>query len=589
MRRGLRLLRVPQVASGRSVKVHWNDWTAETFARAQREDKVVLLSLSATWCSGCRVMDRTTFADEEVAGLINEHFIPVRVDSDRRPDINDRYNMGGWPSTVFLTPDGNIIWGATYIPPNDMRQLLLQFKTGYQRYKQKILEEIRARDEKTRKFEIAVTRGKAELNIELFRRTVNGIILTFDPVYGGFGRAPKFPMVASTEVMMQAFYETGGEDFLQVIVKTLDAMGDLGIYDHDEGGFFRYAAEENWSAPHYEKILEDNAHLVRLYLDASVLLNMQRYRDKAKHALSYLMRHLADHERGVFYASQAADEDYYTLPPEQRRARPSPPIDRTVFCNWNAEMAQTLLKAWAVLGDESYRDLALRCIRFLASTMWMGDTVYHAFDQKPAEGGLLRDYVGLLRALLAAFEATGEADWLQRAETLASLMGRLFWSPIDQGLVDRIPGPDDVGELKDVRKDIVENAWASDCLARVSVYTGKGEFRERAVQIMSGFPDYLGQYGHFTAQYALCLDRLIRPPVEIDLVLDRSTASEAMKRTALAAYLPRRIVRHLTRDSAVSRGHDGSRVPAAYVCVNGTCQPPALTPEELIQRLDALH
>lgn len=571
------------------MKIQWNDWTAETFARAQREDKVVLLSVSATWCHGCRVMERTTFADEEVARLINDNFIAVRVDTDRRPDINDRYNMGGWPSTVFLTPDGNIIWGATYIPPNDMRQLLLQFKTGYQRYKQKIFDEIKARDEKTRKFEIAPTRGKAELNIELFRRSVNGIILTFDPIYGGFGRAPKFPMVASIEVMMQAFYETGGEDFLQVIVKTLDAMGDLGMYDHYEGGFFRYASDENWSAPHYEKILEDNAQLVRLYLDASVLLNMQRYRDKAKHALSYLMRNLADPERGIFYGSQAADEDYYTLPPEQRRTRKAPPIDTTIFCNWNAEMAQSLLKAWAVLGDENYRDFALRCVNFLASTLWVDDTVYHAFDKKPAEKGLLRDYVGLLRALLGAFEATGDPEWLKKAEALACVMDKLFWSPIDQGLMDRMAGPDDVGELRDIKKDIVENSWASDCFTRLSVYLGKAEFRERAVQIMSGFPDYLGQYGHFTAQYALCVDRLIRPPVEIDLVLDRSPQSEALKRAAMAAYLPRRIVRHWTKESAAARGREDSKVPAAYVCVNATCQAPASTPEELIQRLDNLH
>src|SRR5436190_18668966 len=188
--------------------IEWLPWSAETFARARRERKPVLLSITAAWCRACHEMDRTTYADPQVADLIRDRFVPVRVDCDRRPDINDRFNLGGWPTTAFLTPKAELLGGATYVARDQMKQLLVQLKHGYAANKARIAEEIARRDEKIREALQPQQTGVAQLTMEVFRKSLRGIVATHDSLYGGFGKAPKFPLVASLRIVLQAYYET---------------------------------------------------------------------------------------------------------------------------------------------------------------------------------------------------------------------------------------------------------------------------------------------------------------------------------------------------------------------------------------------
>src|SRR5262245_43056037 len=192
-------------------------------------------------------MDETTYGDAEVAGLLNQGYVAVRVDTDRRPDINERYNMGGWPTTAFLTPRGDLLGGTTFVPRDQMKQLLVQLKVGYQRERHRLKDEISRRDEKIAQVLERAPAGVPALTIEIFRKTVRGIVATFDTLHGGFGNAPKFPLVASLRVVLQALYETQGPDFQQVILRTLDAMGDRGMFDSVAGGFFHYVTNDVWS------------------------------------------------------------------------------------------------------------------------------------------------------------------------------------------------------------------------------------------------------------------------------------------------------------------------------------------------------
>src|SRR6185295_8967591 len=278
--------------------VRWYEWSDEAFRKAQAEDKPIVMDLTAPWSHGCKVMNEQTYGDEEVAAALNRDYVPVRVDCDRRPDINDRFNLGGWPTTAFLTPNAELLGGATFVARDQMKQLLVQLKAGYTANRHGIVEEIARRDEKIREALEPQFTGVPQLTMEIFRKTVRGIVATHDSLYGGFGKAPKFPLVPSLRVALQALQETQGPDFRQILTKTLDAMADRGMYDHEQGGFFHYVTNDTWTMARFEKLADDNAGLIRLYLDASLVMSQEKYQAKALHALEWARKRLLDPDRG---------------------------------------------------------------------------------------------------------------------------------------------------------------------------------------------------------------------------------------------------------------------------------------------------
>jgi uncharacterized protein YyaL (SSP411 family) len=517
----------------RPAKVKWFDWTEEAFRKAEAEDKPIVLSISATWCHGCRVMDETTYSDDDVAGVLNSEYVPIRVDSDRRPDLNERYNLGGWPTTAFLTPSGGLLGGTTYVDPAQMKQLLAQLKSGYAVHKHRLGEEIARRDAKIAQVRQAPPAGLAALSMEVFRKTIRGIVATFDPAYGGFGQAPRFPLVASLRVVLQALYETDGPDFRQVLTKTLDAMADRGMYDHEDGGFFHYAINDLWTVARFEKIAEDNAGLIRLYLDASLVSGQEKCLGKALHALVWAKTRLWDEERGVFYGSQAADEDYYIAVPKERAKRTPPPVDRTLYTPACAAMASAFLRAAEVTGDASLAETGKRALESLLGECVRDGEVAHYHDGQPRLFLLARDAIVLGEALLDAYDHTGERRFLEQAEDLAASLTTRFWSAEEKGIVDRLADPAERGEAGRPRKSIQENALAAAILARLWRHGAGDHHRDQAERLLLGYPDFLDGYGHLTAEYALAADWLVRPPTEIQAGPGR-----------LKPYVPRRVILH---------------------------------------------
>lgn len=477
------------------MAVQWNEWASEAFERARREDKLVLLSLVAPWSALCDQMDRTTFADATIADELHREYVPVRVNADARPDIHERYHVGVLPSTVWLTPEGEIIWASSYIPPDDMKMMLEQFRTNFRKNRAQIYESIKYREERVAKIDRLMTTGRSTLSRKIVSETVDGILRTFDQAHGGFGAEAKFPHAASLELLLSVYWESGDASVRRVLEKTLDAICSW-LLDPVEGGFFRYAADPLWRTPQTEKLLGDNAALVTLLLDAAAVMGKPTYRESALKSLQWILKTLAD-PSGAFRNSQKADAFYYLDP---KRANP-PPVDAAVYCDSNARTVEALLKAWAATGDERYRTAASKCLKALAPR------------------NLLRDHVALLRARLAWFEATGEHKPDPR-----EILTRFSF---EGGLGDRVVAPEDVGLLKTPRKEIVESAQFVEALHRLG---------EPAEEILTGFPDYSGQYGHFTATYALAADRLTRPAVEI-------TTPPEFRREAFAVYAARKILR----------------------------------------------
>ena len=515
-----------------SNAVRWFEWSEEAFQKAQAEDKPIVLDLTAPWSHGCRVMDAQTYGDPEIVEFLNRDYVPMRVDCDRRPDLNDRFNLGGWPTTAFLTPNGELLGGATFVARDQMKQLLVQLKAGYAANRHRIAEEIARRDQKIREALEPQYTGVAQLTMEIFRKTIRGIVATHDPVYGGFGKAPKFPLVPSLRVALQAFHETQGPDFRAILSKTLDAMADKGMYDQEQGGFFHYVTNDTWTMARFEKLAEDNAALIRLYLDAALVMNQEKYAAKAFHALEWVRTRLLDPDRGVFFGSQTADDDYYGTSPTDRARRTPPPVDRTVFVPASAAMASTFLRAAQSNGAGVLAETAVRGLDWLLRECVRDGAVAHYHDGQPRLFVLARDPIALASALLDAYEHTGAKKYLETAETMTEDVLRRFWSDAERGIVDRAVDAVDRGDLSRTKKNMPENALAAENFARLWRLTGADRHKRCAEKILLSYPDFEDSYGHPTAEYALAADWLVRAPEEALPTPE-----------GLRPFLPRRLVK----------------------------------------------
>jgi uncharacterized protein YyaL (SSP411 family) len=352
---------------------------------------------------------------------------------------------------------------------------------------------------------------------------------TFDPLHGGFGQAPKYPLVGSLRVVLQALHETQGPDFQQVFLKTLDAIGDRGLFDPVDGGWYHYSTNDLWTLPRFEKLTEDNAGLIKLFLDASLVTGRKKYLERAALAVGWARSTLLDPERGVFGGSQFADEEYFTARPEVRAQRPTPAVDRTVYTNASAAMASAFLRAAQVEGAPDLAETALRGLDWLFRECVTSDGVAHLHDGRPALPVLLRDAAALASAAIDAYDHTGEKRWLDHAVALVEEIPRRFWTEAQRALADRAVDALERGELAKLRVNLHENASVAESFARLFRIAGRDDHRQWAEKLLLAFPDFYDGYGHQTAEYAIAADWIVRPP-------------EKVAGAALEAYWPRRVV-----------------------------------------------
>jgi len=577
------------------TRVNWFEWNDEAFAKAKAEDKPILLDIGAVWCHWCHRMDADTYNHPQVAALINEYLVPIKVDNDRRPDINARYNMGGWPTTAFLTPEGEIITGATYVPPTQMIALMRQVLQAYHGNKDTVLEQTaqlaRQREEASR----PRAREGARLSWGIVTQIVGSIARHYDPVYGGFGDAPKFPQAEAYDLLLAEYVNGGRRDMrlIDMTLKSLIAMGSGGMYDQVEGGWFRYSTTRDWSVPHFEKMLEDHARLLVTYLNAYQVTRDEHIKLVAVKSLNYLMNTLYDEERGTFAGSQDADEEYYALSLTERRQRQTPFIDWTVYTDWNAMMASALLSASFVLGEASYRDRALRLLDYLWATCHDAatDTLFHFIDgDGPHLPGLLNDHARLAQAELAAFQCTGALPHLDRARTLAQAMLDHLADAEGGGFFDRLDDAQAPGALRTRLKPMAENSTTADVFITLSHLTGHQDYLRVGETALLVFEDRYPGYEYMAAAYGLAVNHAVNEPTEIAVVgaMDDPRA-QALLAAAWQTYAPWRIVLPLdpARDTAAisARRLPASSVPVAYVCRGSTCSAPVSEPAALVEML----
>ena len=617
--------------------VDWYAWGEEAFARARAEDKPILLSVGYAACHWCHVMEHESFEDEETARVMNEHFVPVKVDREERPDVDGLYmdavvsltGHGGWPMTVFLTPEGKPFYGGTYFPPEPrfnmpaFTEVLLAVADAYKSRRQDVERQAGVLVEAIQ--EASARPPSAEpLTTGLLAQAVSALGRQFDPVHGGFGGAPKFPPASTLEFLLR----TGREDALEMARTTLDRMAEGGIYDHLGGGFHRYAVDAIWLVPHFEKMLYDNAQLASVYLHGWAATGEEDWRRVAEETLDYMLRELRLPEGG-FASAQDADTEgeeglTYTWTPEEIRAvlgedhpewlapfeggrsiirgdilaearaqllaarmqRAQPLRDDKALAGWNGLALAALAEAAYRLGRSDYLDAARALGEFLLGPLSDGNgRLLRTFREGDARiSAYLEDYANVANGLLELHWATGDLRWLEEARRLAGLAVELFADRERGGFyVDAPEGDGLVARRKefDDHPTPSGNSMLAFVLVRLARVYGDDELERQAVGVFR-LARSLAERAPGAVGYLLCaLDLHFSPPREIAVVGD----SEELRRTALEGFQPSRVYAFSPRPTdrvpllAGKDLVDGS--PAAYVCERFACQRPVTTPAEL--------
>jgi uncharacterized protein YyaL (SSP411 family) len=614
--------------------VDWYPWGEDALERARREDKPVLLSIGYAACHWCHVMAHESFEDEQTAAVMNERFVNVKVDREERPDLDSLYmdavvamtGHGGWPMTVFLTPDGEPFLGGTYFPPEPrhglpaFRQILVAVSDAYRERREDVARQAAALVDALQQT-VAISQSGEPLAESLLGEAVRGLRRQFDEEWGGFGGAPKFPPASVLEFLLRMHHRNGDEEALRMVTRTLDGMAAGGMYDLLGGGFHRYSVDERWLVPHFEKMLYDNALLAPVYLHAWVVTGEDRYRAVTEETIDYLLRELRLPEGG-FASAQDADTDgveglTFTwtvddgVPAEllhpfehgrsilrghldetlrqrlidQREQRAKPLRDDKAIAAWNGLTLAAVAEAGRRLDRADLLDAARELAEFLLGPLSdEHGRLYRSWRRGRARhNGFLEDYADVAHGLYELHVATGEKRWLEESNRLARLAVELF---ADEERGGFFLAPVDGERLVARKKELDDNPTPSGnsmlafVLIRLSRIWGDDELERRAAGVLRLVRDTLPRAPAAFGNMLSALDLYLSPPRELAVI---GTPGDDVARAALSGFDPNAVVAFGPADDVpLLAGKD--RVegkPAVYVCERFACQAPVTDAAEL--------
>jgi len=500
--------------------VHWYPWGEEALRRAKEEDKPIFLSIGYATCHWCHVMARESFENPQTAALLNEHFVSIKVDREERPELDALYmkavqliaGTGGWPLSVFLTPALKPFYGGTYFPPEprhglpaftELLETLSRFwherRTQLEANAEQVIQLVRTMYEQPRRA------GAEELTEDLLANAYEQLVLQFDATHGGFGakvpawsaKAPKFPLPCFSAFLLRYYHRTREPSALKMVTKTLNAMARGGIFDQLGGGFHRYATDQLWLVPHFEKMLYDNALLARAYTEAYQVTGEGFLAEIANRTLDWVLREMTD-RTGGFYSALDADSEgregaFYLWSPAEitavlgdadgdvlaryfgvtsegnfeggtsvlsraasaanadaamirramqqllaaRNQRVRPATDDKILTSWNGLMISAFALGYQVFRDSRYRAAAIEASTFILEQLRSDGQVLHRYrDGEASIPGTLSDYAFFTVALLDLYEATFDSSWLREAFVLNERMIELFWDTTSGGLFE---------------------------------------------------------------------------------------------------------------------------------------------------------
>ena len=500
----------------RATLVHWRSWGQDAFQEAEQLDKPIFLVISSSWCQWCHIMDETTLSEPSIITILNRDYVSIRVDSDLRPDVNQRYNQNGWPSVLLLSPEGEILWGGVYVPPKQMLYYLGHIRRYYSEHRHEISEQVRELQD--RRFTHKLTQALPTVGLRTLLQEER-IALTdlplkagdvlrelYDDEYGGFRIHPhlKFPHPEALELLLMLSQHYHQPDALEMVSYSLEQMLDGGLWDKEEGGFYRYSAASDWSMPHTEKMLEENAALLRLLLLTAQTSQSLQWYDYARRLLAYINERLWQPRVGVFSGSQSADEEYYEPGSYSRASRQAPSVDTTVYTSWNARMISSYLLGGQILHTPSLNTMAIRALDWLCEHMVhrSGSMYHYMLNSYPELPWQLADQVWMTRALLDAYDIYERKAYLEMAIALMHFACEELLDEQSGLFYDYPENPEAEGRLASREQPLVENAIAAECLLRMSVYSGRQNLKETGLLVLSGCLDKYSRTGIQGAAYA---------------------------------------------------------------------------------------
>lgn len=620
--------------------VNWLPWGDKAFRRAREEDKPVFLSIGYSTCHWCHVMAHESFENEEIAGILNRHFIPVKVDKEERPDIDSIYmavcqaftGSGGWPTTIFMTPEQEPFFAGTYFPKDSqggmvgLRDLLEIVHEKWEQDRPALL-----RQAKEVVAQLGRGGGKAgkagpgllDFAEDLYRRA-------YDSQNGGFGAAPKFPAPHNLLFLLTLYERKGGAECLRMAEHTLMQMYRGGLFDHIGFGFCRYSTDARFLAPHFEKMLYDNAMLILAYCKAYTVTNKKLYRLIAERTADFVLREMTAPDGG-FYSAQDADSDgeegkYYLFTPgelvsllgkengerfnchfditcagnfkgrsipnllhsdpadrsldpfleqvyQYRKERCSLHLDDKILTAWNGLMIAALCRLYQVSGNRVYLDAAKQADRFIQDNLCSEGELYVSFRAgKRGAKGFLDDYAALLYAQLALYGATLDAEYLNRAEQLCRDVFSKFHDAQNGGFY--LYGTDSEALIlrpKETYDGAIPsgNSLMAWNLVRLGQLAGDPDCERAAARQLDFVAADAERYPPGYAMFLLALLDHRDPPPKATVVLAGPSDTEAVLHAVPAGAVVR-LMYEPTEEYPLKNGKT-----TFYVCRGHSCLPPA--------------
>lgn len=650
--------------------VDWYPWGSEALEKAQREDKPILVSIGYSACHWCHVMERESFENEQVAEIMNEHLVCIKIDREERPDVDQIYmeavhamgQQGGWPLNVFLLPNQKPFYGGTYFPPANWVQLIEAVNRAFVDKREDLEKQAADLTQHIAKSELgrfAPKPSAVQLTQEEQDTMFANLYRTFDLEKGGTRRAPKFPMPSIWRSTLQYYHLTQNAKALEATTLTLDRMALGGIYDVVGGGFARYSVDDRWHIPHFEKMAYDNGQLLSLYATAYQLTHKQLYKDVVYDTVGWMEREMlspegaffsaldADSEgvEGKFYsytldelheALEAADVAYLrdhfdvkgignwekglnvfirtkedgTLAAELdkpeaevrqyhrdlwakllafRNLRVRPGLDDKVLTGWNGMLLRGLVDAYQAFGEDRFLELALGNAQFIEKHLRQGNQLFRTYkDGKANLMGYLEDYATVIDGYLALHQATFDATWLHRADSLAAYVQANFFDP-EEGLFFYTDAQSEslIARKKELFDNVIpsSNALVANNLLTLGLLTDMQEYRDRAEQMMSTLKDMAIAHPKDLAHWVGLLVRMQTTPAEIAIV---GPEAEEFRKQLARHYLPQVVVQGTQDTSDLPLLTDRTAVngkTTVYVCYDRACQLPVHTIDEALSQI----
>jgi len=639
--------------------VDWYEWGNEALQKAVAEDKPILVSIGYSSCHWCHVMERESFENEDIAQIMNEYFVCIKVDREERPDIDQVYmdavqamqQHGGWPLNVFLTPHQQPFFGGTYFPSKNWTQLLLQINQAFREKRGEIDQSAKSLSEHLRTSEINRYAKDTDptQSTERLDSMFQVLSARFDATWGGLEKAPKFVMPSIWLYLLRYYASTKNEQALHMVTLTLKQMAYGGIYDQLAGGFSRYSVDSEWFAPHFEKMLYDNAQLLSLYSEAYAITKDQLFKDIVYQTVDWLKKEMT-HPGGGFYSALDADSEgvegkFYTWTYDEvkqilgesaelllayyqateqgnwehgrnilrrdpatissdeseelkalkhklyvtRRNRIRPALDDKILTGWNAMTLQGLIDAYKAFQDHQFLTLALENISFVESHLIVDGTVYRAFKNKhSATEGFLEDYAYLIQAYTSLYQVTFNEGWLFKAVTWCNYVQEHFYDLSDGYFFFSSNSAESlIARKKEIFDNVIpgSNSLMARNLFTLGTLLDREDWKKQSHAMISKLSTLIESEPGYMCHWAVLLSEIIHTPAEV--VISGSEAL-AIRQELHSHYLPFTVTVGSDHKSSLPllQGREPKlNQTLIYVCRNGACQLPVKTIQHAFEQL----